>query len=494
VEVSISIGRLAYLLPVLVLVSATLLLVVLDVVLRGWADRWLASVGLAAVIVAGGCQLLWYPVGRVSLLGGALQADGFGAVVALAVLVVLGLTLVFSPAYAAKMALRGREYYPLLFVAATGMMLLPLARELLSIIVSIELVSIPLYVLAGYNRGLEGSREAGFKYFLLGAFASAFMVYGAAFLYGTTGSLWLRTMSEAMLVSGRMGLMLAGLSLLLVGFAFKVALVPFHAWVPDVYEGSPSPVTGFMAAGVKLALFAVLLRLLMDGLMPLAEYWRCGFCVLAVLTMCLGNLLALHQMSLKRLLAYSSITHAGYLVLGLLAASGEAITGTLFYLIAYALAIIGTLALISAWVTRERDDVYMDDLRGLAGRQPLVALLLALFMLSLIGFPVTVGFIGKVVLFYAAYQAGFVALLVVAIVNTMVSVYYYLRVVQAMYLLPAGESARPRLPEPPGAGSAPCPGPVAWPYLVVSVAAAVAVIWLGVLPRALLAWLNASWF
>jgi NADH-quinone oxidoreductase subunit N len=238
---------------------------------------------------------------------------------------------------------------------------------------------------------------------------------------------------------------------------------------------------------VKLAVFAVFLRVLMEGMMPLAEYWRLGLYVLAVITMCLGNLLALHQMSLKRLLAYSSITHAGYLVLGLIAANAEAISAVLFYLLAYGAAIIGSLALVAAWAARGTDDVYMSDLRGAAERQPMAALALTLFMLSLIGFPITAGFIGKVLLFYAAYKAGYIALLTIAIINTMVSVYYYLRVVQAMYVLPREE------PEKIGEGTAKVTAkvsPVAWPYLTVALASAVVVLLLGLVPRSLLAWLS----
>ena len=251
--------------------------------------------------------------------------------------------------------------------------------------------------------------------------------------------------------------------------------------MPDVYEGSPSPVTGFMAAGVKLAIFAVFLRLLIDGFMPLASDWRIALSVLAVVGMILGNLLALHQMSLKRLLAYSSITHAGYLVLGLVAANREAVAATLFYLIAYAATIVGVMALISGWAREDQDDVYMSDLRGMAARQPLAALLVTIFMLSLIGFPLTAGFIGKLMLFYAAYKAGFVALLVIAVINTMVSVYYYLRVIQAMYLVADVERA---------ADGARQPAALAPVYALAGGISVLIVLFLGIVPRWLLTLLN----
>ena len=486
--VTFAAGNVLYLLPVGVVVLSALLLVLLDVLWAGKANRRLAVLGGIAVAIAGIAQLVYFPRIPSQVLGGALRFDGFAAIVAITVLAVLLLTLIVSPEHVARMGLRGGEYYALLFLSASGMMLLPAARGLVSIIICIELLSIPLYVLAGYNRRLAFSREAGFKYFLLGAFASAFMIYGVAFIWGTTGTLSLGAIAESLPPSGNQALMLLGLGLLLVGFAFKTALAPFHAWVPDVYEGSPTPVTAFMAAAVKVAVFAVFLRVLMEGLMPLAEFWRLALYILAIITMCLGNLLALHQMSLKRLLAYSSITHAGYLVLGLIAANAEAVSAILFYLIAYSAAVVGSLALVAAWATRRTDDVYLSDLRGLAERQPLAALALTLFMLSLIGFPITAGFIGKVLLFYAAYKAGYIALLVIAIVNTMVSVYYYLRVVQAMYLI-SREQPEEEGAEDTAKTAAPV-STVAWPYLTVALVSAVAVIVLGLLPRSLLVWLS----
>jgi NADH-quinone oxidoreductase subunit N len=469
-----------------VVALGALLLVLLDVLWRGRANRRLAVLGVVAVIVAGVAQLIYFPRMPSQVLGGALEFDGFAAIVAFSVLAILLLVLALSPAHVSRMDLRGGEYYALLFLSAVGMMLLPAARGLVSIIICIELVSLPLYVLAGYNRRLAFSREAGFKYFLLGAFASAFMIYGAAFIWGTTGTLWLSGIAQSLPSPENRALLLLGLGLLLVGFAFKTALAPFHAWVPDVYEGSPTPVTAFMAAGVKLAVFAVFLRVLMEGVMPLEEFWRPALYVLAVITMCLGNLLALHQMSLKRLLAYSSITHAGYLVLGLMAANAEAISAVLFYLLAYGAAVIGSLALVAAWAAKNADDVYLSDLRGAGERHPLAALALTLFMLSLIGFPITAGFIGKLLLFYAAYKAGYIALLIIAIINTMVSVYYYLRVVQAMYVLPREEPAGTAAPEE----SAVAVTPVAWPYLTVALISAAAVLLLGLVPRSLLVWLS----
>ncbi len=479
-----NLGALLPLLPALLITLGAVALVLADALIRKRGETALASIALSAIGAAFIAQVLVFPRESASAFNGALETDGYSALVSLVVLAVLALTVVLAPSYFAKMRAGGREHYALLLISALGMMLLPCARELVSLIVCVELVSIPLYVLAGYNRALESSGEAAFKYFIPGAFASAFIIYGAAFLYGNTGTLYLQPIGETLLLAENKALLLIGLALLLAGFAFKVALVPFHAWLPDVYQGSPSPVTGFMAAGVKIAVFAALLRLLAVGFQPVSEHWRAGIFVLAVLTMCLGNLLALHQLSLKRMLAYSSIAHAGYLAVGLVAANREAQLAMLFYLIAYAAATVGAFALISAWADGKRDDIYLGEMRGLSERQPLAALAMLLFLLSLIGFPLTAGFIGKLMLFSAAYAAGYIALLVVAVLNSIVSVYYYLRVAQAMFMLPA---------ESGGAKSRPA-GIAGAPYLWVAVICAVAVLALGIAPRALLAILGMQGF
>lgn len=488
-------GQLMGILPVCVLLVTALVLVLIDAFVRGRPGGAVVAVGMVGVAFSALALVVTFPVQPISIFGGALLYDGFSALVGLAVLSLLFLTLVMSPVFLRQMRIQGFEYYPLLLLSASGMMLLPMVRELISVIVSIELVSIPLYILAGYNRRLNESKEAGLKYFLLGAFASAILLYGAAFIFGSTGSLWLKDIADTIPLLSDRWLLLLGLGLFLVGFGFKVALFPFHVWVPDVYEGSPSAVVAFMSGAVKLALFAVLIKVLLGGFADLDGFWKVLFIWLAVATMVAGNLLALHQMSLKRLLAYSTIAHSGYLAVGVVAATPQATSAMLFYLVTYAATVIGAFAIISAWVGPERDDVDMDDVRGIARIQPGIAFLVAIMMVSLVGIPPTAGFLAKFYLFYAAYQAGYIGLVVFAIINSMVSVYYYLRVVMAMYLLPASreeEVPEPsRGPEEAGAAETARVLPtVAWPYYAVGVVSALIILLMGVVPGLVLYLLN----
>jgi NADH-quinone oxidoreductase subunit N len=474
--ISPNLGALLPALPAGLILLGAVKLVLADCVLKKRGDTMMAGIALFFTAAAFVAQALVFPHTPQQAFSGALSFDGFGALISQAVLIVLALTVLMSPRYFARMRAEGREHYALLFISALGMMLLPAARELVSLIVCIELISIPLYVLAGFNRDLEYSREAALKYFLLGAFATAFMAYGAAFLYGATGTLHLQGMGDAILTGENDGTAMLVFGLLLIGFAFKVALVPFHAWVPDVYQGSPSPITGFMAAGVKLALFAALIRLLGESFLLVQLQWRAPVYVLCILTMTLGNLLALHQQSLKRLLAYSSIAHAGYITIALLMPYRDAQAAVLFYLIAYGAAVVGAFALISGWAGEGRDDVFLDELGGMAQKQPLAAFCMLVFLLSLIGVPLTAGFLGKLMIFTSAYQAGYVPLLLLAIANSIISVYYYLRVAQAMYILPQPAESR-------GVRPAVATGAV---FLVVAGICAVAVIWLGTAPGFLL--------
>ncbi len=440
---SITVGKFIYLLPVLILLGTAGVMLLIEAF--GKKISTIAVHGMLAIlaVIASFVSLvIFFPYKSVSLLNGALIYDGFTAVIIGIILLLLFITLIVSSSYLALVKVGGTEYFALLLLAASGMAILPMCRELISIIISIEIVSLPLYILSGYNRHMEESKEAGFKYFLLGAFASAFLIYGSALIYGTAGSVWLKEIAVNIPLVENKLLLLLGFGFFLVGFCFKLGIVPFHSWVPDVYEGAPSPVVAFMAGAVKITLLAILIKVLLGGFLQTSVYWKALFYILGILTMFLGNLWALHQMSLKRLLAYSSITHIGFMSTGLVVLGENVIPAILFYAISYAVASLGAFAIISGWARQDKDDVYLDDLRGLSQRQPLTAFLLAASILSLLGLPLTAGFLGKLFLFYAVYKEGALALVIVAVINSIIAVYYYLRVLTAIYLFPSeAESA-----------------------------------------------------
>lgn len=352
------------------------------------------------------------------------------------------------------------EFYVLILLAAAGMCLMAGAMDLIILFLGLETMSIAVYVLAGMDRNNPKSNEASLKYLLLGAFATGFLLFGIALLYGAAGStnyLVLKDHLGALVENQdpRRVLMLAGLGLVLVGFAFKVAAAPFHMWAPDVYEGAPTPITGFMAAGVKAAAFAALLRLF---LIAFQGEWTLTYNVLyalAVLTMCVGNLVALAQQNIKRLLAYSSIAHAGYLLVGITAlvvsADGVSALGTahaiLYYLLAYLFMNLGAFAVIVAMGRDGRGGDYLDDYAGLSRSRPELAALMSIFLLSMTGVPPLAGFLAKFYLFQAAVHNRLYLLTVIAVLNSVVSAYYYLRVIMLMYMHPEPVSVGPVRPD-----------------------------------------------
>ncbi|NUQ00302.1 MAG: NADH-quinone oxidoreductase subunit N [Armatimonadetes bacterium] len=315
--------------------------------------------------------------------------------------------------------------------------------------VGLETMSIALYILSGIAGGREpGSNEAALKYLLLGAFATGFLVYGMAFVFGATGSLDLRVLHDLALHRATIpGFLNVGLALLIIGLGFKVALVPFHMWAPDVYEGAPTPITAFMSVGAKVAGFAALIRVLSEAALPVQEVWLPGLWWLAVATMLIGNVIALVQTSIKRLLAYSSIAHAGYLTIGIVAGTRLGVEAVVYYSLAYALMNLGAFAVVLA-ANGDHDRLQLYDLRGLARRSPLLAGAMALFMFSLAGVPPLSGFIGKWLLFSAAVEANQVGLAVLAVLCSAISAFYYLRVVVYMYMTEPAETHRPLLDTP----------------------------------------------
>ena len=382
-----------------------------------------------------GSQPLW--------AAGALCVDHFALAVSLLVCLILLLAIIVYWPNLQRTKAYHPELMPLLMLSASGMMLLGMSRDLLVTFIAIEIVSLPLYVMCGADERRQASKESSLKYFLLGAFASGFFVYGMALVYGAAGHVNYAAISHLLQNSPEINwLLVVGLGLVGVGLLFKLALVPFHAWVPDVYQGAPTPITAFMATGVKLAVFAAAVRLVLEAMGKLdPAYWRDGLVFFAVLSMVIGNLFALHQMSAKRLLAYSAIAHSGYIAVGLAAGTPLAAKSLLLYLLAYSLAGIGAFALITYLAPARQDDVYLDELHELFRRAPVSALALTVLLLSMGGLPLTAGFIGKLAVFTEAWRGGLHGLVIIAVLNSVVSFYYYLRFVLAMYMLPKAPGA-----------------------------------------------------
>jgi NADH-quinone oxidoreductase subunit N len=327
------------------------------------------------------------------------------------------------------------EIWPFFLFALTGMLAFPAANDLLMMFVALEVMSLPLYLLAGLARRRRLlSQEAALKYFVLGAFSSAFFLYGVAMLYGFSGSVSLVAISETLSAKPSEGLLVAvGMAMLLVGLLFKVAAVPFHQWTPDVYQGAPTPVTAFMAATVKIAAFGALLRVLYVGLGGVRWDWEPMLQIIAVLTMLVGSIVAITQTDIKRMLAYSSIAQAGFILIGVLAVSAQGLAASLFYLIAYAFTTIGAFAIVSMVRDASGEATHLSKWAGLGKKSPLVAAVFSLFMLALAGIPLTSGFIGKFGVFTAAIDSGLTWLVIVGVIASIIAAFFYVRVIVIMY-------------------------------------------------------------
>ena len=423
------------LLPSLIVTASALLILCIDIVRpgnRGIAAAYAALVGTGLAAVASAS--LW---GRSEqAFGGMLALDNFALFSNIIFTVGTGLTIFVSTGYLRQEHNNRSEYYLLLLTATLGMMLMAAGTDLIVIFLGLELMSLSLYILVGFLKSRSASNEASLKYLLLGAFATGFLLYGIALIYGSTGTTNLEqvgAMLSRRVESG--GLMLyAGMVLLVVGFAFKVAAVPFHMWAPDVYEGAPAAITAFLSAGPKAAAFVAFLRVLMVSLGSLKTEWTAVLWVLAVLTMTVGNLSALSQRSLKRMLAYSSVAHAGYVLIALTSASAKGISAALFYLFAYTFMNIGAFAVLILVARKGEENLDISDYAGLGFKHPVLGLSMTLFMLSLAGLPPTAGFFGKFYIFRAAVDAGLISLTVIGVLNSLVSVYFYLGVVVSMYM------------------------------------------------------------
>jgi NADH-quinone oxidoreductase subunit N len=393
---------------------------------------WLSFAGVAVSLA--GLAWLWLNDAAPLGLAQMVALDPYRYAAAALILVCAGGVILLSLGYLEREDLIAPEYYPLVLLATCGMLFLAGAEDLIVLFLGLEVMSVAVYVLAGYNRGSPSSAEAALKYFLIGAFASGFLLYGIALVYGATGATNI-SLIGAQLAGGKLSFMAAlGLGLLLIGLGFKVAAVPFHMWAPDVYDGAPTPVTAFMATGVKAAAFVALVRVLVEGFPSAPGLWQPVIAGLAIASMVVGNLIALAQRTLKRMLAYSSIAHAGYILVAVWPGSRLGSGAVLLYLVAYSLTTLASFGFLAALGRGGERDVTFDDIAGLAGRRPWIAMGLSICMLSLLGFPGTFGFIGKWYILSAVVAEGQIILPVVLVVTSVISAGYYLPVIMSMYM------------------------------------------------------------
>jgi len=430
----LSLSDFYYILPELVLTGGALVVLVADVLLprRSHAALAWVTLGVIAATFASLVPFIHEPSREVA--NGLIAIDRFALFFKIVFLSAAAITVLMSVKYLSIEGASPGEYYFLILCATLGMMIMAGGIELITIFIGLETMAVSFYILAGFIKPNQRSNEAAVKYFLLGAFSLGILLYGMSLLYGLSGTTNLRSIAVMLSGQERDPRLMLAVMLLVAGVGFKIAAVPFHMWAPDVYEGAPTPITAFLSVGSKAASFAMLLRIFVEGLPAMSGDWRLMFYVLSVVTMTVGNFAAVTQSNLKRMLAYSSIAHAGYVLMGIVAGTERGIEATLIYLLIYAFTQLGAFGVI---VLLRRQDVVGDELKdfsGLAFRNPYAAFAMLLFMLSLGGIPPTAGFMGKFWLFNAAIDAGYYGLAVVGVLNSAVSLYYYVRVVVFMYL------------------------------------------------------------
>jgi NADH-quinone oxidoreductase subunit N len=424
--------------PVLTVVAwASVLLLVDTFVIPDGRKKLTGYLAIAGLVVAALVALpLWNVSG--STFSGMLVLDRYALTLTWIFLLVGVLCIAMALDYLPRQGIEQGEFYPLIMFAVAGMILMAQGTDLIVLFLGIEMLSITLYILTGFAYPRLSSEEAAMKYLILGAFAAGFFVYGIALIFGATGTTGLAGIGEYLarqtLATEDRSLLLVGAGMVLIAFGFKVALVPFHMWTPDVYEGSPTPVAAFMSVGTKGAAFAALLRILETSLPNLREFWLPVLGVLAALTMIIGNLGALNQRNVKRMLAYSSIGHAGYILLAIMVANERGSQAFLFYMLAYALTNLGAFAVLIALEQRDEAAWSLDDFAGLFKRRPMLAVAMAIFMFSLAGVPPTAGFIGKFYVFMAAWEGGLGLLALVGVVTSAIAVFFYLRVIIRMFM------------------------------------------------------------
>jgi NADH-quinone oxidoreductase subunit N len=430
--------------PILIVVLSAIAAMLAEAIRHPGERMYIAGFGLIGLVGALVASCFLWDTDAVSF--GVVRADNFALFINIILCIVGILTMVFSHEVVEREELPAGEYYALTLFAIAGMMLMAAAVDLLVIFLALEVLSLAVYVLTALRRSSAQSAEAAFKYFLLGAFSSAFFLYGIAFAFAIAGSTRLDAVAAAMASGPTQTLALLAVGLLAVGFSFKVSAVPFHMWTPDAYEGAPTVVTAFMSTAVKAAAFGAFARVFLSTLEPLQAQWTPVLSVLAAATMIGGSVLGVLQSNIKRMLAYSSIAHAGYLLLGLVAANAAGKAAILFYLLAYAVANLGALGIVALLGTAEHQHDQLRDFAGLWKSRPGLAGLMTVFLLSLGGFPPMAGFIGKWYIFSAAIQEGHYTLAIIGVLTSVVSVFFYLRIVVMMYMTEdAGAPARPQV-------------------------------------------------
>ncbi|MGA9405522.1 MAG: NADH-quinone oxidoreductase subunit N [Bacteroidota bacterium] len=430
--------------PVLTVSITALIALIVKSAMRK-SETTILAIGIAGIIISMGLSVLTFSLSTTAF-NDMVLVGGYASFFDLLFLTVALLTFLLSESYLKKEQINFGEFYVLVLFAVAGMMLMGSSADLITLFLGVELMSVCFYVLAGFMRTKNSSNEAALKYFLLGAFATGFLLYGIALVYGTTGTTNLLRIAARHPSAAMQPWYSVGFGLLLIGLAFKVAAVPFHMWAPDVYEGSPTTVSGLMSTGGKAAAFAAFVLVFSIPIAQHDERFKFIIAVIAAASMIVGNLFGLAQTNLKRMLAYSSIAHAGYMLIGI--ASGEPLgqQGILFYLVSYALTNLGAFGIISILEKESGENLTYEDYAGLGTRRPLIATLMAAFMFSLTGIPPFAGFVGKYYLFTSAVQSNLTWLAILGVLTSLLSAYYYLRIVVYMYFREAKETAEIRLP------------------------------------------------
>jgi len=433
--------------PMLIVVLSAIAAMMAEAIRHPGERMYIAGFGLIGLVGALVASVFLWNTDAVSF--GVVRADNFALFINIILCIIGIITMVFSNDVVERDDLPAGEYYALTLFGIAGMMLMASATDLLVVFLALEVLSLSVYVLTGLRRSSSQGAEAAFKYFLLGAFSSAFFLYGIAFAFVVSGSTRLDIVGNSIASGGSTTLQFLAVGLLAVGFCFKVSAVPFHMWTPDAYEGAPTVVTAFMSTAVKAAAFGAFVRVFLSALEPLQGQWIPILGAIAALTMVVGAVVGVLQNNVKRMLAYSSIAHAGYLLLGIVAANSAGRAAVLFYLLTYAVANLGALGIVALLGTAEHPHDQLRDFAGLWRTRPALAGLMTVFLLSLGGFPPMAGFIGKWYIFSAAVQEGHYWLAVIGVLSSVVSVFFYLRIVVMMYMTEEGSApARPHISVP----------------------------------------------